>query len=457
MIDWTHILSNISERESVEDIIKDRFVKPLISALGFDQNEYVPEFSTGSGAQKVDFALRKNTEDDSFFETRQNPYLLIEAKARATKKDSAPPSINLLSKTTAKPQIIQYLRSKDCQTAQWGIITNATHIQLLRKHGKVVYPATNMFLIKQDNIESIIEHFKQKINNTPSALTVCVYNNKGGVGKTTTLINIAALLSFYKKKKVLIVDFDSQSDLTTALKKYYSPPSITLYDCLIDNNLDVNQSIAKYQLPSKGKQIHIFDIIPCDKRMEEFSDSSNAAKIENKSARLKDLLNNLVHDYDYIFIDCPTQWSFFSQSGVYASNVVLIPTRHNDINSLHNAARVITNFIPEINRHRREKNEYDGGTIPLPIFFNGEDLTPAQLEITNREISNIIENAKKVYKIDLTSYFWSKAKAGNVDRKICTIPKYAAISKAAFSNIPAVFNNKTTEEHYNALVKEYFL
>jgi len=119
MIDWTHILSNISERESVEDIIKDRFVKPLISALGFDENEYVPEFSTGFGAQKVDFALRKNTEDDSFFKTRQNPYLLIEAKARATKKDGAPPSINLLSKTTAKPQIIQYLRSKDCQAQTW--------------------------------------------------------------------------------------------------------------------------------------------------------------------------------------------------------------------------------------------------------------------------------------------------------------------------------------------------
>lgn len=456
MIDWTYLLDNISERETVEDIIKDRFVKPLIHALGFEENEYLPEFPTGVGAQKVDFALRKNIEDD-FFATRQNPYLLVEAKARATRKESSPPSITLLAKTSAKAQITQYLRSPNCQTAQWGMITNATHIQLLRKHGRVVYPATNMHLIKTSNIEFIIDHLKGKINNTQKALTVCVYNNKGGVGKTTTLINIAALLSFHKKKKVLLIDFDSQGDLTTSLRKYCTQPPSTLYDCLINTNADIKQSIIKYSLPTKGEQTHIFDIIPCDKRMEEFSESSNVARIENKSARLKDLLSTLINDYDYIFIDCPTQWSFFSQSGVYASDVVLIPTRHSDLNSLHNAARVITNFIPEINRHRREKSEYDGGTIPLPIFFNGEDPTDAQLEITNREISNIIENVKKSHKIDLTSYFWPKAKIGNVDKKICTIPKYAAISKAAFNSIPAVCNNRTAAEHYNLLVKEYFL
>jgi cellulose biosynthesis protein BcsQ len=456
MVDWTHLLSNISERETVEDIIKDRFVKPLIHALGFEENEYLPEFPTGVGAQKVDFALRKNVDDD-FFNTRQNPYLLIEAKARATRRENIPPSITLLAKTSAKAQITQYLRSPNCQTAQWGIITNATHIQLLRKHGRVVYPATNMHLIKTSNIELIVDHFKHQINNTQQALTVCVYNNKGGVGKTTTLINIAALLSFHKKKKVLLVDFDSQSDLTTSLKKYCTQPSSTLYECLIDRNIDINQTITKYQLPIKGEQTHIFDVIPCDRRMEEFSETSNVAKVENKSARLKDLLSSLVNEYDYIFIDCPTQWSFFSQSGVYASDVVLIPTRHSDLNSLHNAARVITNFIPEINRHRREKNEYDGGTIPLPIFFNGEDPTDAQLEITNREISIIIENAKKSYKMDLTPSFWSKAKIGNMDKKVCTIPKYAAISKAAFSSIPAVCNNRTAAEHYNLLVKEYFL
>jgi len=452
MTNWSQILHSIPDNESKEVVIHDRFIKPLIEELGFDRDECSPQFATGDGTEKVDFAARKNTGDDIFFRSQNNPYLVVEVKARATKTGTR---INLSEGTPQHRQVVaqirRYLRAPNCQTAQWGIITNATHIQLFRKHGGVVHPVTTSVLIKENNINQTISYIKQLIQNTPKALTVCVYNNKGGVGKTTTVINLAAVLRL-KNKKILLVDFDSQGDLTKSLKIKEN----NLFNCLIDKKVELRSTITPYFVKDKKKKnVHIFDVIPSDKRMEEYTDTGNAARIENKSSRLRDLLNVFINDYDYIFIDCPTQWLFFSQSGVYASDAVLIPTRHNDLNSLHNAARVIKNFIPEINKQRREKNEKDGGTIALPIFFNGETPSDSQIETTNKEIQKIIDESKSEF--DLAPYYWPKFGKGNENKSIFKVLKYAEIAGATFEGIPAVYRNIKVKDYYEQLAKEYFL
>ena len=447
LMNWSDILDNILPDERVEQVICDQFAKPLLEALGFSAQERRPEFKTGRGADKVDFAARHNTNNnDIFFNSQINPYLLVEVKARST----GAAKINLSEGTPqylqTRKQIEKYLLSPNCNTAQWGIITNSVHIQLFRRHGKVVVPATRCELIKKDNIDDIVANIKHLINKPPKALTVCVYNNKGGVGKTTTVINLAAILK-NQHKKVLLVDFDSQRDLTKSLKLEVGTTS--LFDCLADTTLDVRNTVVPFSTgAAKGKSDHKFDVIPSDPRMEEYTDSTLAAKIQKGAARLQDLLKVFVYDYDYILIDCPTQWLFFSQSGVYASDVVLIPTKHNGATSLHNAARVIKDFIPEIQEARK-----DGGPIALPIFFNGEKITATQLDNTNLEIKKIITQGG----FKLLPYYWPKATKGNVDKTIFSIPSYANVANAAFSHVPAVFLNKTVEENYLGLAKEYFL
>lgn len=449
LTDWNHILDNILPDESNEAYISDIFVRFLINALGFNQQEHLSQFKTGNG--KVDFAARKNVDSDIFTLSKINPYLLIEVKARAT---SLGAKINLSEGTPqyiqTREQIKRYLLDSNCNTSQWGIITNSVHIQLFRRHGKVVFPATPSILIKKDNINAIVSHVKHLIDNPPKALTVCVYNNKGGVGKTTTTANLAATLA-QQGKQVLVIDFDpQQGDLTKSLGLQVR--KVSLSDCLFDRNLNIHDTIQPFTVKFKSGKSLQFDVIPADPKLGNFTEQDLAARIEKGSARLKDALKAFVYEYDYIFIDCPTNWMFFSQSSLYACDVVLIPTKHNNLASIDNAVKVIKELVPKVKAARQ-----DGRPIALPIFFNGENITPPQLKIANQEITSIITREIKASNFDLLPYFYPKYIKSDNNTKIFSLPSYAIVAGAAFARIPAAFKDITAAKYYLELAREYFI
>ncbi len=443
---WNRILDSIPDLAS-EAIVSDYFVKPLLKALGFSIEEQYPEFQTGSGT--VDFAARKNQGSDLFNRSKTNPYLLVEVKGRAI---GAGARINLMEKTPTNQktqnQIKQYLLSPNCKTAEWGIITNSIHIQLFRRHGKVVHPATPCWLIKKDNILDIVNRIKDLIENPLPALVVSLYNDKGGVGKTTTTINLASILR-KQKKNVLVIDFDPQQrDLTDSLG--LQPTKTKLSDCLIDRFLNIKDAIQPFEIKTKSGEVRVFDVIPSDSGLDKFRLDDQHIMVQKGPARLKDLLDTLKRHYDYILIDAPTNWTFFSQSCVYASDVVLIPTKHTNFASLKNARKVILEFIPEIQEVRNKKGEY--GPIPLPIFFNEHKPTDASLKRANNEIKSIIS-----LNHDLLPYFYPKHTKGTPDQTIFSIPEYAIVESAAFERKPAVFKHKTAMDYYLSLAQEYFL
>ena len=297
-----------------------------------------------------------------------------------------------------------------------------------------------------------------KIENSLRALTVAVYNNKGGVGKTTTVINLAATLT-RSNKKVLVIDFDpNQRDLTESLG--IKPQAQTLYNCLSDkkNLIDLKEVISPYTQSLEGEYLS-FDVIPVDKKLAELEEHKLRQEFTFYNLRRK--LESLKSNYDYILIDSPPNWRFYSISAVYAADVVLIPTKHNNIRSLKNAATSIHKYIPEIQRARQEKTQgLECGAVALPVFFNNEKNIPnTTKEKAIEEINSIIKQVKHEYNFDLRYYFFPRYHNNNDEKKtkIFEMPYHAFIASYYFDKIPAVYKSRIVYDYYTDLAKEYFL
>ena len=254
----------------------------------------------------------------------------------------------------------------------------------------------------------------------------------------------------------MIVDFDpDQRDLTTSLTIKTGKPSFN--QCLVHESINIRDVIYPYKIKSnKLKKELGFDVIPIpiDETREIWVEDKLRQKI--KVSRLSKVLEPLKNNYDYILIDSSPNWRIFSQSAIYAADVVLIPAKHNNSFSLENAAVAIKKYIPLV---QQERNDKDCGPLVLPIFFNGEKITEAQMKNAQLYIDKLIKDAKQDpnNQFDLLPYFYSSYKSANKNRKIFRLPNHASIVKSAFSHVPAVYRDRVVRESYKNLVKEYFL
>jgi cellulose biosynthesis protein BcsQ len=431
-----------------EAVVELNFSQPFLKALGFEYQEMVPQFPIGRRA--VDHAARKNINEDIFLTTNKNPYLYMEVKGRSENlSDENHPDYR-----RAALQLKHYLLSPESKTVRWGLLTNSLHVQLFRKHGKVVHPVTPCMSLAGD-FRRVVKDIKQRVEKPKRALMIAIYNNKGGVGKTTTTLNLAATLALLKQR-VLVVDFDpNQSDLGDALN--LKPLKGKILDVLKSKESIIRDIIKPYKFEHpRLKEPWGFDIILADEDLvSEFDETK--VKQQVKFHALRRALEAVQDDYDYILIDSPPNWRIFAQKAVCAADVVLIPARHDNLHSLQNAGTAITQFIPEAQAKRREIG--DAGPIALPIFMNNAFReTGPQIQLMHEAIAKIIkETRRKSGGFDLTPYFYPKSRKGHENRKMITIPYMAYISRADFMHMPAAFAFKPARDQYLNLVKEYFL
>ncbi len=192
-------------------------------------------------------------------------------------------------------------------------------------------------------------------------------------------------------------------------------------------------------------------MIPCDTELGNKSEQELIKLL--KIPRLKQILDKVKPNYDYILIDSSPNCRFFSISALTATDVILIPTKHNNIFSLTNAATAIKHYIPKIQQLKK-----DGTPIALPIFWNGEKITPPAKEAAQKAIDHIIKQAKHdPDPYDLLPYFYPHYTSTNRNREVFEIPGYANIANATFTQIPAVYKDKVAHQYYLELAKEYFL
>ena len=156
-------------------------------------------------------------------------------------------------------------------------------------------------------------------------IVLAVVNQKGGVGKTTTTVNLGAALA-EKKRKVLLVDLDPQGNLTNALGLPLQYPSA--YDVLLgevpaaDARRSVAENAVKVRKSSRAKP-PVLDILPGIGDLAGLE--VELAEQEDKDRRLWAALQPLLAEYDYILVDCPPSLGTLTLNALLASNGVVAP------------------------------------------------------------------------------------------------------------------------------------
>jgi chromosome partitioning protein len=145
---------------------------------------------------------------------------------------------------------------------------------------------------------------------------IAIANQKGGVGKTTTAINLAATLAVLENK-VLIVDADPQANATSGVGVKGDQIGITTYECLTEM-ADPRQGIVKTETPNLYLLPSSIDLVGAEIEL---------VGMDQREYRMKETLDQIKDEYDYIFIDCLPSLGLITLNALAAADSILVPVQ----------------------------------------------------------------------------------------------------------------------------------
>src|ERR1700709_1016229 len=148
------------------------------------------------------------------------------------------------------------------------------------------------------------------------AKIIGVANQKGGVGKTTTAINLAASLGVLEFK-TLLVDADPQANSTTGVGFDLQNITQSLYDCMVNNSI-ARDVVLKTDIPNLDLIPSHIDLVGAEIEMINYP---------NREAVLKNMLDSLREDYDFIIIDCSPSLGLITVNALTGADSVIVPVQ----------------------------------------------------------------------------------------------------------------------------------
>lgn len=218
----------------------------------------------------------------------------------------------------------------------------------------------------------------------PNCKTIAICNQKGGVGKTTTTVNLGIGLAM-QGKKVLLVDADPQCDLTTCLG--WSDTD-NLKNTLSDKMMEVVRGSESNPLNGILHHKENVDLVPASSDLFDFEISLVTAM--NREVILKNYLSEVKNKYDYVLIDCSPSLGMMTLNSLSAADSVIIPVQAHYL-----SAKCMTQLLRTVNKVKRYINpnlQIDG--ILLTIVDNRTNLAKSTVDTLRQNFGSHI----KIYK-----------------------------------------------------------
>jgi chromosome partitioning protein len=247
---------------------------------------------------------------------------------------------------------------------------------------------------------------------------LAVSNQKGGVGKTTTVINLGASLAL-ADRKVLLVDVDPQANLTSGVgMRGEAARRGTVYDCL------VHPDVSPRALPVLQTGIQGLWLAPSDRNLT--GAEIEMVPLQARESRLKSLLDPCRDEYDYIFVDTPPSLGLLTLNALVSADAVIIP-----LHCEYFALEGIADLVGTIRRVRSSLNP--------TLDISGVLLTMYD------ERTNLAQQVAQ----EIRGYFGEKVFA-------TTIPRNVRLGEAPSHGIPAILYDVRSKgaEAYVALARE---
>ncbi|WP_414513764.1 AAA family ATPase [Nostoc sp. PCC 9305] len=333
-------------------------VQYLLPQLGYTPDTWHQEVAIGS--IRLDFLA---------FAAQVIPFVLDANSPLSVVMEAKHPKQNLNNHV---PRLRHYLTSLN---VRYGLLTNGKEIRIYQKlqtdiqlifqcSGKEV--ETNLEnikgligrenlkeeqLINKPEVQITENNLNFEIKRQHSMKTIAIYHNKGGVGKTTVAVNLAAALR-KKGKNVLLVDIDSQANTTfaTGLIKFQFEEDdnlreLNVYHLLESGDFNFIPEVVRTSDYFNNPEI---DVIPSHITLIEYQDKLN--KILASRSRLVTKLKKVENNYDIVIIDTPPSRDLYAEVALIATDYLIIPS---DLKPFANQGLpTVKNFVNQINESR---------------------------------------------------------------------------------------------------------